>query len=548
MSTNNFLRFIVIASLIAGVSLSCFSIFFLSPSFTDQIIKNTEAEAVSVGNFLARSFRGMEKVGRELPSGFTEIAHQAVADFGLRKIKVFAPDGETVYSSSQDDIGKINENDYFHEVVARGHVFSKVVYRDTKSLENQLISADVVETYVPIMHAGDFAGAFEVYFDITVRKSELDELLFKSNALMLIIAVSLLLAIWLISLIPRRSFLKQEETEKRILQQSLALQEKNNELEVLNDISRVLSRSIDLETLLPLVLETVVHKLPVLTLEQKGGIMLVDGEKMKLVAHLGHDDAFLQHHENISIHDCLCGLAVRSGEIVISRNSHTDSRHTICYESMQPHGHIIVPLKSANKVVGVIYLYLPADLELEPFKKNFLDSIAAQIGMAIDNARLYGEAREMSLHDPLTGMANRRFMDTSLQQAITLAERYNKPLCLAMIDIDKFKKYNDRKGHDAGDKQLIMVAEKITRISRESDQAARYGGEEFILILPETDLSGARILVDRIRQDIEDTLEVTVSAGIARYEKGSAAEELIHSADMAMYKAKENGRNRVELA
>jgi diguanylate cyclase (GGDEF)-like protein len=215
---------------------------------------------------------------------------------------------------------------------------------------------------------------------------------------------------------------------------------------------------------------------------------------------------------------------------------------------MQPHGHIIVPLKSGNKVVGVLYLYLPADVEVEEFKMNLLESMASQVGMAIDNARLYSETKKMSLHDPLTGLANRRFMDITLQQAINLAERYDKPLCVAMIDVDFFKKFNDNKGHDAGDKMLTMVAQKIHSGERASDMTARYGGEEFILIMPEADLRGARLAAERIRQNIEDTLEVTVSVGVAMYNKGTSYEELIKAADMAMYKAKENGRNRVECA
>jgi diguanylate cyclase (GGDEF)-like protein len=154
----------------------------------------------------------------------------------------------------------------------------------------------------------------------------------------------------------------------------------------------------------------------------------------------------------------------------------------------------------------------------------------------------------MSLHDPLTGLANRRFMDITMKQAITLAERYDKPLCVAMIDVDFFKKFNDNKGHDAGDKMLIMVAQKIDSGKRASDMTARYGGEEFILIMPEADLRGARLAAERIRQNIEDTLEVTVSVGVAMYNKGASYEELIKAADMAMYKAKENGRNRVECA
>jgi diguanylate cyclase (GGDEF)-like protein len=196
----------------------------------------------------------------------------------------------------------------------------------------------------------------------------------------------------------------------------------------------------------------------------------------------------------------------------------------------------------------VLYLYLPADVELGKIKTNLLESMAAQVGMAIDNAKLYGETQKMALHDPLTGLANRRFMDIKLKQAISLAERYNQPLCVSLLDIDFFKKYNDSRGHDAGDKVLIMVAEEITRGIRKSDLAARFGGEEFLIILPESDMSSARKAVERMRRNIAESLEVTISGGIALYKKGSSVEEFIRMADSALYQAKENGRNRVECA
>jgi diguanylate cyclase (GGDEF)-like protein len=548
MNSKNFLHVIVVTSLLAVVSLSCFSIFFIAPSFSSLIIKNTESEAVKVGKHLSESFRGMDEITRDLPSGFVEMVTHAVSHFGLMKVKVFAPDGETVYSTSEEDISIINEKDYFHQIVAKGGVFTKVVKKDSLSLEDQMVRVDVVETYVPIMDDGNFTGAFEIYFDITDNMNELDGLLFKTHSLLLLIAGGLMLALLVISFITMRSFTKHEQAEKRIIQQSFDLQEKNSELSVLNEVSRVLSKSLDLETLLPIVLETLVNKLPILNLEKKGGIMLVDGEKMELVAHLGQNDSFMEMHKDISIHDCLCGLAVRTEEIVISRNSHTDSRHTICYDDMQPHGHIIVPLKSANKVVGVLYLYLPADTEMDEFKVNLLEGLAAQVGMAIDNARLYAETKKMSLHDHLTGLANRRLMDISLKKAIGLAERYDRYLCVALMDIDFFKKYNDTKGHDAGDKLLAKIADIIAKNCRQSDLAVRYGGEEFLLIIPETDLSGAHLTADKIRMKIDMTLEVTISAGVAMYKKGSSYKELIKAADLALYKAKENGRNRVESA
>lgn len=546
MNNRNFLRLIVGTSLVAVISLSCFSIFFLSPSFTNLITKSAESEAVKIGRHLAESFHDIGQISKDLPQGFIENANHMMTDFGLMKIKVFAPDGETVFSSSKEDIGKINGRDYFHDLVAQGQVFSKVIKKNSTSLEDQVVSVDVVETYVPVIHAGNFAGAFEVYFDITENKSELDWLLLKSHSLLLLIAAGLMLSVLFIAFIARRSFIKQNLAENKIIQQSLDLQVKNSDLQALNDVSRVLSRSIDLETLLPLVLETIVDKLPVPELQKKGGIMLVDGEKMKLVAHLGHDETFIKEHKNISIHDCLCGLAARSGDIVLSRNSHSDSRHTFSHGDLQPHGHIIVPLKSANKVVGVLYLYIPADIDLQEFSRNLLESMAAQVGIAIDNARLHGETKKMACYDSLTGLANRRFMVSNLEHAIAMAERYDKPFCVAMFDIDYFKIYNDTKGHDAGDKLLVWVAEKIAGSIRDSDLAARYGGEEFLLILPESDIGGAYMAVDRIRQKIAETLEITVSAGVAIYKIGDSIEDLIKMADEALYRAKNNGKDRVE--
>jgi hypothetical protein len=234
MSNRNFLRLIVAASLVTVVSLSGFSILYLSPSFTRLIIQNTESEAVKIGRHLSQAFRDMERVARELPDGFVEQAETAVDDFGLMKIKVFAPDGEIVYSTSAKEIGTMNDKDYFESIVARGGVFTKVVHKDTLSLEDQMVQADVVETYVPIMKEGDFIGAFEVYFDITGTRRELGDLLFTSHSLLLLITSGLMLAIFIISLLAGRSFKKQEAAEMKIMRQSDDLREKNNELMKIN--------------------------------------------------------------------------------------------------------------------------------------------------------------------------------------------------------------------------------------------------------------------------------------------------------------------------
>lgn len=547
MSNRRLFALIIILSFLGVITLSCVSLFSLAPAYKKLIIKNTEVEAVKIARHLQDVLLVEESHSRVSPApDFDEQARIAVQDFGLMKIKLFASDGKTIFSTDGKDIGIVNQHDYFHINVARGEVVTKVIRKDQKSLEGLTVTADVVETYVPIMSAGSFLGAFEIYLDITENFRALDDLLRRSNTLMLLVAAGLLLGLLIISWKAVLNFIAHEKAELKIAAQSKELQTKNDELSVINDVSRVLSTSIDLNDLLPKILQTVIERLSLLRLLHKGGIMLLNGERLELVAHLEHPDSFFALHENLTINDCLCGLAARTGELVYSSNSHEDKAHTVRYQDMEPHGHIIVPLLSGNKVLGVLYLYLPASTEVDESNRELLMSLGNQIGMAVDNARLYEETKRLSLRDPLTGVANRRCLETNLKEAIDLADRYRQPLTVAMLDIDYFKQYNDTYGHSAGDKILVRVAQKLTSLSRVVDQVARYGGEEFLLILPESDLNSATIAAERVREAIWDALRITVSIGLAQYRSGRSPDELVMAADKALYRAKQNGRNRIE--
>ncbi len=151
-------------------------------------------------------------------------------------------------------------------------------------------------------------------------------------------------------------------------------------------------------------------------------------------------------HEDVRVGQCLCGLAAKTGETLWSANSETDSRHTIRYEGIVPHGHIILPLKHNGDVLGVMYLYLPVDTELSGRTKDLLTTLANQLGSAIYNARLYEKTREESLKDPLTGLANRRLMETEIARNLAMARKFKTSFSLLMADIDWFKKYNDSRG------------------------------------------------------------------------------------------------------
>ena len=190
--------------------------------------------------------------------------------------------------------------------------------------------------------------------------------------------------------------------------------------------------------------------------------------------------------------------------------------------------------------------------------RDLLGRIATSAGLAIVKLRLYEQAQNLATHDGLTGLINHREFQSALKAEITRAIRYNDPLSLVLCDIDFFKKINDTHGHPFGDLVLKEIASKLQSNIRDGvDVAARYGGEEFALVLVKTDGKAAKETAERIRQNIADApfkgthgekLRVTMSFGIAEYrEHAKQLDQLITKADKALYRAKENGRNRVEI-
>jgi diguanylate cyclase len=187
----------------------------------------------------------------------------------------------------------------------------------------------------------------------------------------------------------------------------------------------------------------------------------------------------------------------------------------------------------------------------------------AQLGRTsrqIDGLRtdLASAQREASI-DSLTGIANRKYFDHELRAAADDAAASAQPLSLLLGDIDHFKQFNDTFGHQVGDQVLRLVAQVLTRSVKGRDMAARYGGEEFALILPQTDLEGAGMLAEQIRQTVAsnrirskvnglDLGHITMSIGCAQYVPGEPLTRLIQRADEALYRAKRAGRNRVLVA
>jgi two-component system, cell cycle response regulator len=194
------------------------------------------------------------------------------------------------------------------------------------------------------------------------------------------------------------------------------------------------------------------------------------------------------------------------------------------------------------------------DYVTKPF--NFAE-LEARIRAGVRIVGLQKQLQELSMTDGLTSLRNRRAFDQYLPTAIEHARRYERPLSLAIIDIDRFKAINDTFGHDTGDAILRGVAQILGAGTRQTDYAARIGGEEFAVLLPETALFDGLQFAEKLRTSVAGTTirvgghehHVTISVGIANVPHSIVknGEELFRAADQALYRAKANGRNRVEM-
>ena len=370
---------VLLISIVATLTLPVYTTRYIHPAFDGLLTRLTEEEAVRLATHLAASLSpGDDPFRKEsfLPR-FGERIETFRRDINLVKIKMFSRDGEIIYSTDRSEIGEINRKSYFHEIVAQGTPYTKVVRKEAKTLEDKVMLTDVVETYVPIVMDGRFAGAFEVYYDISKSQERLDNLI----------------------------------------------------------------------------------------------------------------------------------------------------------------------RRSTNAVFAVTFLLLVAVI---------LSSAGAYRSIR-DRNRIEKTLRDLAETDPLTKTFNRRSLFRFLEAEVDRALRYERPFSLILFDLDHFKAVNDTHGHETGDSVLVSFADLTRKKIRGSDIFCRYGGEEFLVIAPETDLSGACVLAERVRKGIEENPhhkagQVTVSAGAGMFREGEDGTSLLRRVDKALYAAKDKGRNRVEIA
>jgi diguanylate cyclase (GGDEF)-like protein len=204
------------------------------------------------------------------------------------------------------------------------------------------------------------------------------------------------------------------------------------------------------------------------------------------------------------------------------------------------------PVQRDGRSVGVLMVaWGRSAARLSGRLADVLALLAAEAAVAIERADLLARLEAIARTDDLTGLANRRAWDELLPTELARARRDGEPLCVAMLDLDRFKAYNDEHGHQTGDRLLKAAAGAWRRQLRATDVLARYGGEEFALVLPRCDLEDALVLLARLRSETPE--EQTASAGVAVWNGEEAPESLVARADEALYEAKDGGRNQVRV-
>ena len=215
---NRFLRNIFVIAIVLTLTLPVSYVVFIHPAFTTLLIEDKVDDAVSIATHLSSyvPFQPADVGQSNLPVNFFNEAVEHKNYFGLRKLKVFSKSGEVIFSTDTKDVGTINKELYLQEVIEKAKPYSQVVNRDTKSLEGQTISADVVETYVPLMKDDNVLGAFEIYYDITFRQDQLHDLLLRSSATLTILAGGLLSLITIVLFKEHRTISARKRAEKEV--------------------------------------------------------------------------------------------------------------------------------------------------------------------------------------------------------------------------------------------------------------------------------------------------------------------------------------------
>jgi diguanylate cyclase (GGDEF)-like protein len=297
---------------------------------------------------------------------------------------------------------------------------------------------------------------------------------------------------------------------------------------------------------------------------ERASLLVLDEDSneliMKAASGLATDPANV---DPIRVGEGISGQVIYSGRPIVATDLRLEGRTPAPAERRyKTYSFISYPIAIGGRKIGVLnvtdkaggHTFNEVDLSL-------LEIIGPQVALALERAEWQERATEfqlMSITDPLTALPNRRYLEERLMEELNRSKRYDYPMSFLMIDIDDFKAYNDKNGHQAGDLALQITAHCLKSGLRSADVASRYGGEEFCILLPQTAQAEAGTIAERIRQRVSTTHfphgkaqplgRVTVSIGVSTFSAMiNTSENIIAAADRALYQAKNMGKDRVEF-
>jgi diguanylate cyclase (GGDEF)-like protein len=329
----------------------------------------------------------------------------------------------------------------------------------------------------------------------------------------------------------------------------------DRKLSYVSDITKSIVSILDKERLI----HTLLEKSLQLTGAEQGSFMLMDNDTSELVVEARRSaDDMVQEKMRLKMKEGISGMVLESGDPLLVEDIEKDPRiKKVNRPRYRTKSFVSVPIKIEDRLAGV--LNLSDKIKGDAFDQhdlNIIEAFLSNVAIAIERSILHKQTetlQKLSITDPLTGIYNRRYLNRRLSEEITRYNRYKHHFSFMMLDLDKFKQYNDTFGHIAGDNLIKNLGSIMEKSLRTIDIAARFGGDEFVAIFPQTPKGDAIQISNRLKEKIDWSLRehnpempLSVSVGLATFpDDASSIMELIEKTDQALYLAKKGGGNRV---